>query len=170
VPTALQAELDNLKLSHTVTPLPVYRLGQFVEPLEVTRALTNALVEVHFRIKHYHIARKDGAFDSFSGIVEQVVILKDGMPKAPNAYKRKKLRDGPFRPKPSITLPATVPNDNAAHKKAVHDEHDDGHLSDGHDSAAGERPTENKTESLGEEGTAPKIKRTGRAAAKLPKA
>jgi hypothetical protein len=106
VPTALQTEMNSIKESHRVTPLPVYRDDQFVEAPNVTSVLTNALAEVHFRIKHYRINRQEGAHDSYSALVEQVVVLKDGIPKPVNAYKRKNVREGPFRPKPAPNLPS----------------------------------------------------------------
>lgn len=37
--------------------------------------------------------------DSFSAIVQQVVILKEGIPKQMNTYKRKNVLNGPYKPK-----------------------------------------------------------------------
>jgi hypothetical protein len=105
----LQKEFDDMKPSYKVCRLPVFQNGQLVDPPDVTKALTNALAEVHFRIKHYRINRQEGAYDSFSGLVEQVIVIKDGKPKPPNAYKRKNMREGLYRPKPAVHAPALPP-------------------------------------------------------------
>jgi hypothetical protein len=73
----------------------------FVQGPDVINKMRNALVEVHFRIKHYRINGDSDAFDSFSGLVEQVVILQPGRPKAASPYKdRLRAHQGPYRPQP----------------------------------------------------------------------
>jgi len=100
-------DLHTLMLTHEAQPLPVYKDNTYIEPRAVNNALKGALVEVHFCIQHYRIKNKDAAktSDSFSGQVQQIIILQDGIPKNDNIYKRKNLLDGPFRPKPFTTAP-----------------------------------------------------------------
>jgi len=90
-------------------------LGQFlellyVEPSSINNTVRNALVEVHFTLKHHHIQRKDGSkpLDSFSRCIEQINILKPGVPLTISGYKRKNLLDGPYCPKPFVS-PVNVP-------------------------------------------------------------
>jgi len=68
----------------------------------VNGVLKGALVEVHFCLKHYRIkdSKTGRVLDSFTGLVQQIIILKDPVPKQANDYKRKNMLDGPFRPKP----------------------------------------------------------------------
>jgi hypothetical protein len=88
-----QSELGMLMDKHRVRALPVYQNDPYVEPLKV---MVNALVEVHFFLRHYRIDKKDDSFDSFSAYVEQVLVLRGGEPSQRGAYKRKNLR--PVRP------------------------------------------------------------------------
>ena len=88
--------LDAIKSSYDVNPLPVYKSNTFVEPNAVNSALKNALVEVHFNIRHYCI----GDFDSFTAVPLQLIILKDGGQSSSSPYKQKNIREGPMRPKP----------------------------------------------------------------------
>jgi hypothetical protein len=84
-------------------PLPVYKGDSYIDPARVNAAIKGALVEVHFCLRHYRIKEKGGnrTIDSFSGLLQQIIILKDGVPKTDSGYyKRKNLLDGPYRPKP----------------------------------------------------------------------
>jgi hypothetical protein len=77
--------------------LRAYLDGHFIEPNDVNGILANALVEVHFSLKHYRIQREaDKGFDSFTANIEQINVLKRGAPKAPNPYKRHNPRIGPL--------------------------------------------------------------------------
>jgi hypothetical protein len=98
-----RSEFEDLKATHRVRPLPVYMAQTFVEAADVKAAMNNALVEVHFCLKHYRIGKDADRFDSFSGTVEQVIILRRGVFLPSSAYKRKNVRDGPFVPKPAPT-------------------------------------------------------------------
>jgi hypothetical protein len=100
-----------LMLTHKAQPLPVYKNDTYIEPPAVNAALKGALVEVHFSIQHYCIINQDAdkTSDSFSGQVQQIIILEDGTPKSDNAYKWKNLLDGPFRPKPFNASSHSVP-------------------------------------------------------------
>lgn len=101
VPSQFQEELDDIKDTHQVMPLKVYMGQHFVEPVDVSQFMDNALVEVHFAVKHYHIQSKESSGnDSFSAVVQQVLILKPGEARSESPYKRKNFRDGPVRVKP----------------------------------------------------------------------
>jgi hypothetical protein len=102
VPAEMKGELHDLMTTHVVQPLPVYKGDKYVEPLAVNTVLKDALVEVHFKMRHYRIFRKESNknTDSFTGLIEQIVILKAGVPRASSGYKRKNLVEGPYRPKP----------------------------------------------------------------------
>jgi hypothetical protein len=110
MPDHMKNQLKLLMPTHMAQPLPVYDKDAYVEPSGVNNAVRNALVEVHFTLKHHHIQRKDGSkpLDPFSGHIEQINILKPGVPLTISGYKRKNLLDGPYRPKPFI-VPINVP-------------------------------------------------------------
>jgi hypothetical protein len=96
VPDEFEQVLCALKRSFAVQPLRVYVNDRFVEPKDVSGILANGLVELHFTLKHFHISRSgEKDFDSFTAVIEQIIVLKTGAPKAPNAYKRKGPREGP---------------------------------------------------------------------------
>lgn len=107
-------------LTHCVQPLPVYKATNYIEPLAVNAALNSSLVEVHFTLRHYHIWRKEtqrepaAAIDSFTGTIQQVIILKSGTPRTAAGYKRKNITEGPFRPKTFTSSPET-PSKSSSH-------------------------------------------------------
>ena len=89
-------------------------------------------MEVTLKLKHYHIRSADKPpFDSFTGGIEQMVVLKQGTPSPPSPFHTQ-LKKGPTRPshaelqdaadtfnpvpqafKPNIT-PTTMPTPSAA--------------------------------------------------------
>ncbi|RDB26278.1 hypothetical protein Hypma_006701 [Hypsizygus marmoreus] len=94
IPDDAREKFDIIKLTHRVVPLPIYDTDRsFVDSTHANAKLRDALVEVHFTVKHYSI-RKSPAFDSFSGIVQQVSIIKPAGLQKPNPY-RVNLRNGP---------------------------------------------------------------------------
>lgn len=101
-------ELGDMKLSHVALPLPVYNVdGSFVEPSQVVSVLRNSIVEVHFSLKHYAIRENGTAkFDTFTAIIQQIMVLVAARPKAKNPYRRT-LRAGPIKLLPAIVLDAT---------------------------------------------------------------
>ena len=97
--------LDNIKYDYRIQPLPVYAEDDtYIQPKDVVNRMRDSLVEVHFRIKHYRIGRDASSFDSFSGVIEQVVILKPGIPKRSSPYSkhRANIENGLYKPKPSV--------------------------------------------------------------------
>jgi hypothetical protein len=111
----LQKDLCKIKRTHYVQPLRAYIDDRFVEPNDVNGILANALVEVHFSLKHYHIQREgDKGFDSFTAHIEQINVLKRGAPKAPNPYKRHNPRVGPLQVKRAkISIQSIEPSTSA---------------------------------------------------------
>ena len=101
VPDDMRAELQQLMGTHMAQPLLIFKDDVYVPPLAVNSTLKDSLVEVHFSIKHYRIHKRDSKpIDSFTGLVEQVIVLRAGEPRVGNSYKRKNLLEGPYRPKP----------------------------------------------------------------------
>ena len=109
--------------THSALPLAVYKDDQYVQPAAVNATLKYALVEVHFTLKHFCIRKRDAKpLDSFTGLIQQIVVLKAGEARAAANYKWKILLDGPFRPKPfqaplvmapkdtTPTMPAALPS------------------------------------------------------------
>lgn len=89
-------DLEAIKTTHAANPLKVYMGTQFVEPLDVTKTLEGSLVEVHFTVQHFHLARKTPPVHSFGAVVEQVLVLKKAITKS-SPYKRKNFRSGPIQ-------------------------------------------------------------------------
>jgi hypothetical protein len=97
MPDNYQMDLCALKRTHIVQPLRAYLNGNFIEPINVNRVLANALVEVHFSLKHFHIQQPgQNAFASFTGEIEEVHVLKIGVLKARSAYKHSNPWSGPL--------------------------------------------------------------------------
>ncbi|RDB26253.1 hypothetical protein Hypma_006072 [Hypsizygus marmoreus] len=85
VPTDHQDAFDAVKRTHQIMPLMVFNEdNHFVAPADVTAKLRGALVEMHFCIKHYYIGGGPEKFNSFSGLIEQIVVLKPPIPRLPN--------------------------------------------------------------------------------------
>lgn len=76
VPNEFKGEFDTMKTSYMVNPLKVYVGNKFIEPQEVTSVLDGALVEVHFTVKQYWINSCTPVINSFSALVQQVIVLK----------------------------------------------------------------------------------------------
>ena len=70
----------------------------FVKLEDVPSTLKGSLVEVMLKLKHYHIRSSDKtAFDSFTGGIEQIVVLKHEAPLAPSPFHMQ-LKKGPMCP------------------------------------------------------------------------
>jgi hypothetical protein len=118
IPDDMKKEFESLSITHQVQPLAAFKNDLYIEPNDVNSAMKNALVEVHFCLRHYRIKDKANGrlVDSFVGIVQQIVILKDGVPKPPNAYKRKNVLEGPYKPKPF--RPLVLSNNESNHSSS----------------------------------------------------
>ncbi|RDB22881.1 hypothetical protein Hypma_009994 [Hypsizygus marmoreus] len=87
IPAAHSLLYNSTKYTHRVVPLPVYDVDrQFVDCIRANSALRDAVVEVHFTVKHYGI-RREPAYDSFSGVAQQILILKVAPGKKTNRYQ-----------------------------------------------------------------------------------
>ncbi|RDB15000.1 hypothetical protein Hypma_005513 [Hypsizygus marmoreus] len=87
VPVEHQISFNVLKRTHCVMPLIVYNANNnMVLPEEVTSKIKGLLVELHFHLHHYYISGSSNKFNSFTGIIEQVVILRPPVPKNPSPY------------------------------------------------------------------------------------
>ncbi|KAH9025251.1 hypothetical protein EDB84DRAFT_1243267, partial [Lactarius hengduanensis] len=89
------ADLEKIKIDYRAVPLSVFKGDAFVPPEQVTDVVKGALVEVHFKLYHYHIRNK--GYDSFNGSIEQIIVLQPGEIQHMSAYKRKNVEEGPIR-------------------------------------------------------------------------
>ena len=97
-------------------PLHAYIDGHFIEPNDVNGILSNSLAEIHFSLKHYQIQHEgQKGFDSFTSNIEQINVLKCGVPRAPNPYKQRNPRDRPLNVKrPKLTMRSAEPRTSAS--------------------------------------------------------
>jgi hypothetical protein len=63
-----------------------------VEPTAVNDTIHGALVEVHFELCHYFIS--SDCYNSFNGIVEQILVLQPGKSPPDTVYKCKNIGEG----------------------------------------------------------------------------
>jgi hypothetical protein len=94
IPTKHKAEFESMKFENMACPLRVYRDNIFVEPGDVNEALTGAMVEVYFTIRHFYMREKK--FDTFQADIQQIKIVKPGASIATLGFKRGNARDGPL--------------------------------------------------------------------------
>jgi hypothetical protein len=115
VPPYCQDKFNEIKCSHCVQPLLVYYEEKFVKPDQMSNILVGSLAEIHFTIKHYTISKASmAAFDSFTGNVEEIRVLKVA---APRGNKCKNPCDGPVRTKVAWTgTSASIVGGMTAHK------------------------------------------------------
>lgn len=135
----MRGELDALKHEFFTQPLRVYRNANFVELADVEDTIHGALVEVHFILRHYFIS--SDAYDSFNGIVEQILVLQPGELLPQTVYKRKNVREGPIRMNPSLAThqPTQAPTQIASGSNIMlpvpAPMHDDSHVASSSSSA-----------------------------------
>jgi hypothetical protein len=94
IPSKHKEEFESLKFDFIACPLRVYRGNVFVEPGDVNEALTGAVVEVFFTMRHYYL--RDKKFDTFQGEIQQIKIIKPGGSIATSGIKRRSAREGPW--------------------------------------------------------------------------
>ena len=90
---------EGIKETHHLQSLVVYNeKDNFVKLEDVPLTLKGSLVEVMLKLKHYYIWSADKtAFDSFTGGIEQIVVLKHGAP-LPSSPFHMQLKKGPMCP------------------------------------------------------------------------
>lgn len=103
----MRVELDALKHEFFARPLRVYRSNQFVEPSNVEDTIRGALVEVHFTLHHYFIS--SDSYNSFNGVIEQILVLQPGELPPQTVYKHKNVREGPIRMNPTLAAHQPTP-------------------------------------------------------------
>ena len=84
----MKPDLEEVWETHSVQPLLVYDKSDYVEALDVQSTLRGALVEAHFRLRHYYMKTGTVWFDCFSGLTEQIIVLKKSPPPIKSPYKR----------------------------------------------------------------------------------
>jgi hypothetical protein len=94
IPAKYKAEFESMEFGNMAWPLRVYRNNVFVEPGNVNEALTDAMVEVYFMIRHFYIREKK--FDTFQADIRQIESVKPGASIATSGSKRCNARDGPL--------------------------------------------------------------------------
>ncbi|KAJ7047229.1 hypothetical protein C8F04DRAFT_1248251 [Mycena alexandri] len=91
VPSECRDELEKISNSHVLRPFLVFDIDQSpIAPNDIASKLKGALVECSFSLVHHAFPDND----SFSGIIQQVVILRAPQIKPPSPYKATK----PYRP------------------------------------------------------------------------
>ena len=120
IPTNHRDEFDLIKLNYEASPLRLYRGNSLVEPADVNDALTGALVEVFFVVRHYYL--RDKKFDTFGADIQQIKILKPGLSVGRSGFKRRNARDGPFEVVRTATSSAQAKGGESeqAEKRAKH--------------------------------------------------
>lgn len=101
--------LQAISLTHNSRPLRAYDdSGQYIEPEKVNETIKDCLVELHFTVKHYGIIKTtEPKYDTFTGEIQQIVILEKAPPKMKSRYE-KSLRGGPVRIKPAGGASSTL--------------------------------------------------------------
>ena len=64
-------------------------------------------MEVHFTLRHYFIS--SDSYDSFNGVIEQILVLQPGELPPQTVYKRKNVREGPIRMNPTSAAHQPTP-------------------------------------------------------------
>ncbi|KAJ7364746.1 hypothetical protein DFH08DRAFT_950309 [Mycena albidolilacea] len=94
VPTECRDTVKELAESHVVRDFVVWDVdGTRLAPEAIESKLPGALVECYFGIEH----RSFGGTDSFSGIINQVIILRPAQLKPPSPFKPSAAASKPFR-------------------------------------------------------------------------
>lgn len=97
-------------------PLHVFVGNRFIEVGDVNDVICGALVEIHCELHHYHIHADNR--DSYNGIIQQILVLQPGKPRALNAYKRKNVREGPILLNPTLRIDGN--SDNVSDDRTPH--------------------------------------------------
>jgi hypothetical protein len=94
IPSKHRDEFNSMKFDFMACPLKVYRDKTFVEPRDVIGALTGAVVEVYFGMRHYYL--RDKKCDTFQAEIQQIRIVKPGSSIATSGFKRRDACEGPL--------------------------------------------------------------------------
>jgi hypothetical protein len=95
---------EETKYTHQVQPVIAFDTnGNLIPAKLLNTKLKGSLCKVWFRIKHYRL--KSERTDSFSGIIEQIVMLRPAHPKTPSPYRNREAK-GPYRPRAVTPTPS----------------------------------------------------------------
>ena len=98
-PTDYRDALAALEDTHTVAPLMAYNeKGTRISPEELSSIVKGALIELTFTLCHYHIKNSTQNYDTYTGNIEQIIILERAPPKKISPYRK---GGGPVRIQPS---------------------------------------------------------------------
>ncbi|KAJ7164350.1 hypothetical protein C8R46DRAFT_1036257 [Mycena filopes] len=94
VPSECREALENISETHVIRPFLVFDVkGVRVDPLDIATKITGALVECQFGVIHHGFPDND----SFSGLIQQITILRVPQVKPASPYKS---ANKPYRPPP----------------------------------------------------------------------
>ncbi|KAG6379574.1 hypothetical protein JVT61DRAFT_10078 [Boletus reticuloceps] len=88
--------LNEIKYTHRVLPLRVYKDSEYVEPRNVNNLLRNSVVEVLFSIHHTFLRSQVPAHDTFRANIEQIIIHKQQQTFDETSYSKTSVRSGPI--------------------------------------------------------------------------
>ncbi|KAJ3562054.1 hypothetical protein NP233_g9812 [Leucocoprinus birnbaumii] len=109
VPSEHQESLEAISNTHRVLPLAIYdEENECINIEDAEDRLTDTLVEVAFSLQHYTMSKDTAAaHDSFTGKIEQIVVIRPPGPPLASPFKDFGRR-GPWRP--IEAQPFTVPS------------------------------------------------------------
>ncbi|KAF8124055.1 hypothetical protein EV363DRAFT_1454834 [Boletus edulis] len=90
--------LDEIKHTHRVLPLRIYKDDKYIEPRNVNNILRNSMVEVLFSVHHTYLKNQQPAHDTFRANIEQIVVLKQDLAFDETRYNKTDVRSGPIAP------------------------------------------------------------------------
>ena len=95
-PSALVDSLEIIRDTHRVFELPVFNgaSGNLIPVQGRNARLQGSLVEAHFALSHYAIKNKSNnkqAFNCFSAVLKQVVVLQSAPKPASDPYRQSKI-------------------------------------------------------------------------------
>ncbi|OAX32670.1 hypothetical protein K503DRAFT_776434 [Rhizopogon vinicolor AM-OR11-026] len=111
IPVKHRDEFDEIKLNYEASPLRLHHGCSLVEPVDVNDALTGAVVQVFFVMRHYYLRNKK--FDTFGADIQQIKLLKPGTSIAHSVYKRRNAHDGLFEIMNTASSSAHVKGDGS---------------------------------------------------------
>ncbi|KAF8880987.1 hypothetical protein BD779DRAFT_1473619 [Infundibulicybe gibba] len=98
-------EIRSFTDTHEVSPVIVWEndTTEIDDELQVAQKVEGALVEAYFRVRHMLFDKKgQPPYNTFTGILEQLVILKPREAPNPSPSFRGVKRTSPYRPKPMV--------------------------------------------------------------------
>ncbi|KAF8417101.1 hypothetical protein L210DRAFT_878220 [Boletus edulis BED1] len=88
--------LNEIKHTHHILPLHIYKNDEYVEPSNVNGVLQNAMVEVLFTVHHTYLGTQVPPHDTFRANIEQIIVLKQESSLDETSYSKTNVRSGPI--------------------------------------------------------------------------